>query len=387
MAASLRAKDQLLDAFPTVEDSPFARPQDLQGFNQPSELIENWASRFLLRNWLHGTPNGQEEIDLHQLHHALLNAVFDRLTQHHDARLGNCSLLTATGAGLPRRDDVLEAFGAHHDLNLLRDVELERASPEELATRIVDDAGECLDLASTAKLVGLMVPHLRAGPMRLLQVAARKASPMVHEILTVEAADAWAAYLAERCHALNTTQVLEVGAGSGRLAHELRLRGVDVLATDSAMHPDSIQVLTADHAAAIAEHKPKIVLCGWMTPADNWTPAWRRAPEVEEIVLIGQPERCGDVTDSRTFSEKPAGWTRTDVDSVADLQLCRYDHALPGLALGSVSTTVSFRREIKEVKYFPGHEKKAQAADKGKGEGRARARSRSASSSKKPKFG
>ena len=126
---------------------------------------------------------------------------------------------------------------------------------------------------------------------------------MVHpsEALTIESTEALAAYLARRAAELSAHgvrgQIVEIGAGNGRLAHFLNATGflpTPIIATDiqpqpTPSHPEGrFPVRALDAAAAIKELAPvAIVLCAHMPAKEDWTAKWR-ASRVPEYVLIGE---------------------------------------------------------------------------------------------------
>ena len=92
--------------------------------------------------------------------------------------------------------------------------------------------------------------------------------------------------------------LLDVAAGSGRLAHFLNATGTGGAgATVRACDDGSwavrrpFPVLQQSHAEAVAAHKPAIVLCAWMPENTDFTAAWRGpGSSVREYILIGPPD-------------------------------------------------------------------------------------------------
>jgi hypothetical protein len=119
------------------------------------------------------------------------------------------------------------------------------------------------------------------------------------EVLTAEFVDSLAEYLGIRHGKLATSAaqaapLLEVGAGSGRLAHFLNAHPsvpVEVVAVDDGSWKlgtsTQFPVVEMQHAWAVAQYTPAIVVCAWMPENTDFTVYWREAPSVEEYVLIG----------------------------------------------------------------------------------------------------
>ena len=95
--------------------------------------------------------------------------------------------------------------------------------------------------------------------------------------------------------------VLEIGAGSGLLSHQLgqRLRRrARVAATDdhSSRIETVISVAPLACSAALAEHEPAVVLVSWMPAGVDWTAEIRACPSVCAYLLVGEADgdNCGD---------------------------------------------------------------------------------------------
>ena len=129
------------------------------------------------------------------------------------------------------------------------------------------------------------------------------------EFLTQEYVDALAAYLKSRATDLGANlqeplKVLEVGAGDGRLAHFMKEqlqsdRSIVYSATDSGTEKWKFTsafpgVQRLDYRLAVQAYKPAIVISSWMPMGDDWTPVFRRAKSVQEYILIGDEDLCGD---------------------------------------------------------------------------------------------
>ena len=222
----------------------------------------------------------------------------------------------------------------------------------------------------------------------------------IQELLTTEYINALTDYLIERLKTINANDepvtILELGAGNGRLSHFIREglkeKGYDkdrirVVATDErAWNKDqanfpvelssenltpfspsgggnnSATGETTFNREVLEKHKPNIVITSW-PPSDVDFTADIRNAGVEEYLIIGQEEACGD--DWNTFglefaSPEPDsqtllppfetdGYSKSPLDQLSQLQITRSDDS-PGVgwsespSWGSRSRTQSFKR-------------------------------------------
>lgn len=192
----------------------------------------------------------------------------------------------------------------------------------------------------------------------------------MYEILNVEYVDRLADYISKRADSMRTdsgpVQVLEVGAGLGRLTHFLRQAtlekgntGIEFVATDigdygRAMGSANIlsKVEIADYQNALKQRQPQIVISSWMPNNQDWTPDFRAAPSVQEYILIGQPIICGKPSSwGESDGQVIDGFQRVDLTDLARWQIGFRDDLFPYDAVGRTpaynthkSRTVSFRR-------------------------------------------
>ena len=182
----------------------------------------------------------------------------------------------------------------------------------ELPSRVVElrrqvaAAGGCVAHLSTRQLLTLAQPvdTIGEGWGSALSYFAQN---LLHfaEVYTDEGVAALAAYLATRQQELGSTRpVLEVGAGSGRLAFLLnatQLLSSPVIATEplsdpasggGEAHGASFPVAQLDAESALRTHDPAIVLCAFMDFGSDWTHVFRAAG-VREYLLIGELGRRG----------------------------------------------------------------------------------------------
>ncbi len=183
--------------------------------------------------------------------------------------------------------------------------------------------------------------------------------PAIREILTQEFVQALGRYVSERIEPSST--VLEVGAGSGRLAHFLREElqrlspGVSVIAADSNAEgiATTLPVQNMDTETALKEFEPRLVICSWMPRNQDWSADFRETPSVQEYILIGEQEEVTGHTwktwgmdgggDTPPYEED--GFVRIDLPAISKSQVSANDRfAGAGADEESDSKTVSFRR-------------------------------------------
>jgi len=115
--------------------------------------------------------------------------------------------------------------------------------------------------------------------------------------------------------------VLEVCAGSGRLARALAARGVDMEATD-AEPPEGTSVLRLSARAALKRFNPEIVL-GVFVPHDAGVDeAVLARPSVRHYVAVNA--RLGGTLGSASFWQMP-GWKHEPLNDIRRWVLTRHD--------------------------------------------------------------
>jgi len=202
-------------------------------------------------------------------------------------------------------------------------------------------------------------------------------SKVRYEILTKEHVEGLANYLNQRAKEVGATEkkplkILEVGAGDGRLAHFLKEKtstAIDIQAMDSGerkIKPDfPVEIIPEqDNTASvqtpiqqsIKKYQPDIVISSWMSKGEDWTKTFRDEESVDEYILIGDPDLCGDSwrswgLDNNLDSNRPpeqadyhqAGWQAAHLTDIEDFQVCCND-SFPDDEIKH-SLTVSFRRQ------------------------------------------
>ncbi|KAJ1628847.1 hypothetical protein T492DRAFT_874362 [Pavlovales sp. CCMP2436] len=178
-----------------------------------------------------------------------------------------------------------------------------------------------------------------------------------YEVFTREFVDALARAISALAAALHASldaralRVLELGAGSGRLAHHLRAAlaqlgcGSDsllVIASDispaTGHFPLHFPVLESDYRASLARCLPDVVLVSWMPLGQDWSACIRSTPSVKAFFLVGETSGalCGDAqytwgraargtTAQPTVPARVGGWTMRELAEVSMVQLCMID--------------------------------------------------------------
>jgi len=197
-------------------------------------------------------------------------------------------------------------------------------------------------------------------------------------------------------HLKGKYNILEVGAGSGRLSHLLQRKlgtKYTVIATDSTSwkhmkgHSPRYPVVKCDYRTAVDHFKPDVIIACWLPMNQDWSVHFRKAASCQEYIVIGSPYCCGklwgtygiqvpafDPTVS-TFNEPPPqerwpidvfewisgsqvsnehgvdykrrppyeeeNWQKKELSKLSKLQLCRLDRTISS----GQSKTFSFTRK------------------------------------------
>ena len=183
----------------------------------------------------------------------------------------------------------------------------------------------------------------------------KKEAP-VFEIWNSDYLDLFSKYLAS----VKPKVIVEVGAGNGKLSHNLRQRlpEVKIVATDDAswnIEP-VFAVENVEIVEALDKYCPDVVISSWMPYQHDWTPLFRACKSVKEYILIGETDSgcCGSeetwgYSENGTASYKQEGFIRKDLEELERLQVCRTDHLC--FEYGRTyrhSGTVSFARKQHE---------------------------------------
>jgi len=206
----------------------------------------------------------------------------------------------------------------------------------------------------------------------------------MHELLTLEMVDALAEHILTTLNQVNSTAttlpvVLELGCGSGVLAHHLGIRlcgkatvvGCDDFTnqiptttlfdtTETETTCNNVTLVQCSASDALNKYSPTIVLCSWMPSGIDFTEQIRQTEHVQEYLLVGiaNTSTCGDEwatwgvvgddgddygldSDSIPTYEEGHCFVRKNIDSISKWQICRFDSSV----CRGFSSTVSFLRE------------------------------------------
>ncbi|BBN02965.1 hypothetical protein MPTK1_2g19690 [Marchantia polymorpha subsp. ruderalis] len=191
-----------------------------------------------------------------------------------------------------------------------------------------------------------------------------------YEVFTKEHVQGLANYLLLQAAEYNVLvlEVLEVGAGSGRLSHHLNryLDQISLSSKDCVVHvtaSDSGErglngpnVNLEDALVSVTERSPHIVLVSWMPMGVDWTAHMRATPSVLEYILIGEMDDgiCGDPW--LTWGYRPPGDISSSDSSLepgspgtSDLEFRSKEHPSTCSNYGPGIATVVVESEITSV--------------------------------------
>jgi len=136
-----------------------------------------------------------------------------------------------------------------------------------------------------------------------------------YEVITKEFIEEFSNFIAGELDRLDDksqspVQILEVGAGDGKLAYHLRRllheKGLDIEyhAVDPGVDDDEQRekytippigenVVQMDYHVALKEYSPQIVIESWMPPGRDFSQDFRDTASVQSYVLIGPPYDTG----------------------------------------------------------------------------------------------
>ncbi len=183
----------------------------------------------------------------------------------------------------------------------------------------------------------------------------------VREILTKEFIAAFGDYLAKRVVELHGSaekpvQIVEVGAGDGRLTELLReaLQKLvpdkfKIVATDpqTARINNKFPIETADCQMALEKFQPALVIESWMPYDLDLSAQMRAVPSVQEYILIGEGYggSCGSDETWSSKRYKGDSFIMSALTQMSKYQVCRLDDAEQFRAgQSSHSQTFSFKR-------------------------------------------
>jgi hypothetical protein len=275
----------------------------------------------------------------------------------------------ASSAGYTQMQDALQDEAHNRTVTAFRNVKI-RLHHESDEDDDNEEAGYDLDAYRAARTAFLHVKHSAwdAYCEELLK-------KQVYVFLTQDYVDALADYLKQRLVEYGGGEIVEIGAGNGRLAFFLQQRGIPIVATDdcswklsSDSHQEDdnssqknkkrdVEIYNLSCDQALKAHAPTIVLCAWMPMYNDFTAAFCATPSVQEYLLIGPAPVCGHAFDTWGFDDHHRGATAEPVYArngfqkcksmlveLEKLQLCKTDKPTEMFA----SQTVCFKRVERE---------------------------------------
>lgn len=136
---------------------------------------------------------------------------------------------------------------------------------------------------------------------------------------------------------LRSRQVLEVGAGDGRLTRALEQegsrRGFRVQGQDDGSWARNLEASTLRQPVcslriesipeSLQALQPDTVVVSWMPLGQDWTPLFRACPSVRQYLLIGEP--WGGCTGALEQWDIPPGWRIQEVEGFQRVGRSRTD--------------------------------------------------------------
>ena len=221
------------------------------------------------------------------------------------------------------------------------------ADGAQLATILLDKMHANRRIPTFAELEAVVTnPHTVAGFHDWCQRTRR------FSVWTVESIILLADYLRKE----RFERIIEVGAGRGDLAWHLGKAGIAVTATDAGASVlagftlseyRSVKVEMWENVRPLAymyaleQLRPDCVLCSWMPPGDDWTYAFRAAPNVRGFVLFWELRGTTGGKSAHTYQD---GWRSRDLVDVEEYMIGRTDEGMPNIGITQYSRVTAYSR-------------------------------------------
>jgi hypothetical protein len=130
--------------------------------------------------------------------------------------------------------------------------------------------------------------------------------------------------LAARIAEVGPEPALEIAAGDGTLSRFLRTTGTEIRATDdhswshSITFPQDVEAVSAQDA--LERHAPRIVLCSWPPPDNDFEARVFRTPSVERYIVITTRHRFA-AGDWAAYDDAQTGFARRVDEGLSTLVL------------------------------------------------------------------
>jgi hypothetical protein len=155
-----------------------------------------------------------------------------------------------------------------------------------------------------------------------------------------ESLPAYMGRLNSNSNAQSAKNIIEIGAGLGRLSLALRENGVDIYPTDISPKNNDIEKLSADEA--LVKYNPEIVVGAWLPYDGNIEIKILNHKSTEYFLYICQVSN-GISGNERIWSDRK--WEVIPLSEANNYSLCRYDFLSPNGEIVKHSESFLFKKK------------------------------------------